>query len=222
MSRDAIASGFFAPMVCPQWQAGREEPQGSPVLPRYANFRFGLPPSIGVEGSGIQTANGKHIMTGTALGASAPTIFQFRSTEVRTLVLDGEVWFVASDVAKALGYTHAPHMLRVLDEDEKGVQIVDTLGGPQELGIISESGLYHAVLKSRKPEAKPFRKWVTAEVLPAIRKTGQYVAQPRADTPADLREVWPVTMATPPGFGYMVATRSQKAKRQPRRIGVSA
>jgi prophage antirepressor-like protein len=161
-------------------------------------------------------------MTGTALGASAPTIFQFRSTEVRTLVLDGEVWFVASDVAKALGYTHAPHMLRVLDEDEKGVQIVDTLGGPQELGIISESGLYHAVLKSRKPEAKPFRKWVTAEVLPAIRKTGQYVAQPRADTPADLREVWPVTMATPPGFGYMVATRSQKAKRQPRRIGVSA
>jgi len=187
MSRDAIASGFFAPMVCPQWQAGREEPQGSPVLPRYANFRFGLPPSIGVEGSGIQTANGKHIMTGTALGASAPTIFQFRSTEVRTLVLDGEVWFVASDVAKALGYTHAPHMLRVLDEDEKGVQIVDTLGGPQELGIISESGLYHAVLKSRKPEAKPFRKWVTSEVLPAIRKTGQYAAtapQALAATPA--------------------------------------
>lgn len=117
--------------------------------------------------------------------ASAPTIFNFRSTEVRTLVLDGEAWFVASDVAKALAYTHAPHMLRVLDEDEKGVRIVDTLGGPQELGVISESGLYHAVLKSRKPEAKPFRKWVTSEVLPAIRKTGQYVAQPYSVGPND-------------------------------------
>lgn len=124
-------------------------------------------------------------MTDITPRASAPTIFNFRSTEVRTLVLDGEAWFVASDVAKALAYTHAPHMLRVLDEDEKGVRIVDTLGGPQELGVINESGLYHAVLKSRKPEAKPFRKWVTSEVLPSIRKTGQYIAQPYAHNHGD-------------------------------------
>lgn len=124
-------------------------------------------------------------MAHTALGASAPTIFQFRSTEVRTLVLDGEVWFVASDVAKALGYPEAKDMTRVLDDDEKGRQIVPTPGGDQEMSVINESGLYHAVLKSRKPEAKPFRKWVTAEVLPTIRKTGQYVAQPYAHNPGD-------------------------------------
>lgn len=114
-------------------------------------------------------------MAQSVQGASAPTVFQFRSTEVRTLVLDGEGWFVASDVAKALGYRDARHMTRYLDDDEKGLRIVETLGGLQELSIINESGLYHAVLKSRKPEARPFRKWVTSEVLPAIRKTGQYV-----------------------------------------------
>ncbi|WP_415258113.1 Bro-N domain-containing protein [Thauera phenylacetica] len=126
-------------------------------------------------------------MAHTALGASAPTIFNFRSTEVRTLVLDGEVWFVASDVAKALAYPEAKDMTRVLDDDEKGRQIVPTPGGDQEMIVINESGLYHAVLKSRKPEAKPFRKWVTSEVLPAIRKTGQYAAtapQALAATPA--------------------------------------
>lgn len=115
-------------------------------------------------------------MTNTQ-GASAPIVFTFRTTEVRTVVRDGEVWFVASDVAKALGYPAAKDMTRVLDDDEKDGQIVPTLGGDQEMTVISESGLYHAVLKSRKPEAKPFRKWVTSEVLPAIRKTGRYEAQ---------------------------------------------
>lgn len=76
-------------------------------------------------------------MAHTALGASAPTIFQFRSTEVRTLVLDGEVWFVASDVAKALGYPEAKDMTRVLDDDEKGRQIVPTPGGDQEMSLTS-------------------------------------------------------------------------------------
>lgn len=117
--------------------------------------------------------------------ASAPTIFNFRSTEVRTLVLDGEVWFVASDVAKALAFRDASNMVRMLDDDERGTRVVSTPSGDQEMIIINESGLYHAVLKSRKPEAKPFRKWVTSEVLPAIRKTGQYVAQPYAQNPGD-------------------------------------
>lgn len=116
---------------------------------------------------------------------TVPTIFNFRTTEVRTIVLDSEAWFIASDVAKALAYSDARHMTRVLDDDEQGLQIVETLGGPQELSIINESGLYHAVLKSRKPEAKPFRKWVTSEVLPAIRKTGQYIAQPYSVNPGD-------------------------------------
>lgn len=123
-------------------------------------------------------------MTLIALGASAPNIFNFRGTEVRTLVLDGEVWFVASDVAKALGYPQAKDMARVLDEDERGRQIMPTPCGDLEMVIINESGLYHAVLKSRKPEARPFRKWVTSEVLPAIRRTGQYAATTQPGTAA--------------------------------------
>lgn len=101
-------------------------------------------------------------------------VFAFNSTQVRTTIIDGEAWFVASDIAKSLNYRDADKMTRMLDDDEKGTRIVGTPSGDQEMTIISESGMYHAVLKSRKPEAKPFRKWVTAEVLPAIRKTGKY------------------------------------------------
>lgn len=82
--------------------------------------------------------------------------------------------FVAADVARVLGYSDASAMTRTLDDDEKGMQIVQTPGGDQKLITINESGLYHAVLKSRVPKAKTFRKWVTSEVLPAIRKTGGY------------------------------------------------
>lgn len=102
------------------------------------------------------------------------SIFNFRSTGVRTIVIEGEAWFVASDVAKALDYAEAKDMTRLLDEDEKGRHIVPTPSGEQEMIVINESGMYHAVLKSRKPAAKPFRTWVTAEVLPTIRKTGGY------------------------------------------------
>lgn len=102
------------------------------------------------------------------------TLYNFEQMPVRIAMRDGEPWFLAPDVATVLGYKHAPHMVRMLDEDEKGVQIVDTLGGQQQQSIISESGLYAAILKSRRPEAKRFRRWVTGEVLPAIRRTGRY------------------------------------------------
>lgn len=100
--------------------------------------------------------------------------FQFAKTKVRTIDLDGKIWFVAADVAQALGYRDAEKMVRWLDGDEKGTHNVGTLGGEQQTTIISEFGLYHAILKSRRQEAKPFRRWVTDEVLPAIRKTGSY------------------------------------------------
>ncbi|WP_163834671.1 BRO family protein [Spartinivicinus ruber] len=104
--------------------------------------------------------------------------FQFGSSAVRVINKDGEPWFVATDVAKVLGYSEAYKMTRNLDDDEKGRQIVGTLGGDQALQVINESGLYSAILKSRRPEAKTFKKWVTNEVLPSIRKTGSYgVAQ---------------------------------------------
>ena len=100
--------------------------------------------------------------------------FRFESREVRTLLIDDQPWFVASDVALALMYSEAKDMTRNLDDDEKGRQIVPTLGGEQEMLVINESGLYSAILRSRKAEAKRFKKWITAEVLPAIRKQGSY------------------------------------------------
>lgn len=103
--------------------------------------------------------------------------FRFTDTLIlRGFLRDGEPWFVAQDVAAALDYSVAKDMTRNLDDDEKGGQIVPTLGGDQEMTVINESGLYSAILKSRKPEAKAFKKWVTSEVLPSIRKTGSYTA----------------------------------------------
>jgi len=105
--------------------------------------------------------------------------FKFENRQVRTVILGDQPWFVASDVSAALLYSEASAMTRHLDEDEKGLSIVQTLGGDQELLVINESGLYSAILRSRKAEAKRFKKWVTAEVLPAIRKHGRYEDEQR-------------------------------------------
>lgn len=102
--------------------------------------------------------------------------FDFNSHEVRVIERDGWVWFVASDVSRVLDYSEPAAMTRHLDEDEKGLSIVQTPGGEQSVIVINESGLYSAVLRSRKAEAKRFKKWVTAEVLPAIRQHGRYEA----------------------------------------------
>jgi prophage antirepressor-like protein len=99
---------------------------------------------------------------------------------VRVVIRDGEPWFVATDVAHILGFRDAEKATRFLDAAEKGTQIVGTLGGDQELSIISESGLYGLAFRSRKPTAKAFRRWVTGEVLPTIRKTGAW-GQPALD-----------------------------------------
>lgn len=103
-----------------------------------------------------------------------PANFAFQTQEIRVIAEGGEPWFVAADVAQALGYHHTHDLTRVLEDYEKGTQIVRTPGGEQEMRVINESGLYSAVLKSRKPEAKVFKRWVTCEVLPTIRKTGSY------------------------------------------------
>lgn len=100
--------------------------------------------------------------------------FSFGAQQVRTLLIEDQPWFVANDVSAALQYSEASAMTRNLDDDEKGLSIVQTLGGDQEMLVINESGLYSAILRSRKAEAKRFKKWVTAEVLPAIRKHGLY------------------------------------------------
>ncbi len=95
--------------------------------------------------------------------------------QVRTVVQGGDVWFVAKDVADVLEYRDTHNMVRFLDEDEKDTHQVSTLGGSQMMKVINESGLYSAILKSKKPQAKAFKKWVTSEVLPSIRKYGAYM-----------------------------------------------
>ncbi|TXI34753.1 MAG: BRO domain protein [Aquipseudomonas alcaligenes] len=115
-----------------------------------------------------------------------PIQYAFEGHEVRVLMIQGEPWFVATDVATALQYLTAKDMVRNLDADEKGRQVVPTLGGSQKLLVINEPGLYSAILRSRKEEAKRFKRWVTHEVLPALRKHGAYV-MPTAEPsePAD-------------------------------------
>lgn len=106
--------------------------------------------------------------------------FDFDENPVRVIEKDGTPWFVAADVARVLDIKNSRDAISVLDDDEKGVALTDTLGGRQEMNIISESGLYILILRCRdaiKRGTVPyrFRKWVTGEVLPAIRKTGSYV-----------------------------------------------
>lgn len=96
---------------------------------------------------------------------------------VRTVCIDGEPWLVGKDVAEILGYSNPRKaLIDHVDADDKGVTKCDTLGGTQNLTVINESGFYSLVLSSKMPNAKKFKHWVTAEVLPAIRKTGGYVA----------------------------------------------
>lgn len=106
------------------------------------------------------------------------TPFAYGDQQVRVVTRDGEPWFVAADIAKTLGYRIAPDMVRSLDEDEKGTQIVRTPGGRQQMTIISEAGLYSAIVRSRVEGAKAFKRWVTHDVLPSIRKRGDLVSPP--------------------------------------------
>lgn len=95
--------------------------------------------------------------------------------EVRSLKIGDEPWFVGKDVADILGYTNSRKAISDhVDDEDKGVTKCDTLGGKQDLTIINESGLYSLILSSKLPTAKKFKRWVTSEVLPAIRKTGGY------------------------------------------------
>ena len=94
---------------------------------------------------------------------------------------DGKVFFLASDAAKGLGFRDANSMTRTLDDDEKGTQIVRTPGGEQKMTVITESGFYHAAMKSRVEKAKEFRRWVTHEVLPQIARTGGYIPVSQED-----------------------------------------
>ncbi len=102
-------------------------------------------------------------------------IFTYNGNEVRTVQKDGEPWWVLKDVCEVLGISKYRDTAARLEDDEREPIRVDTLGGAQEMLCVNESGLYNVILRSDKPEAKPFRKWVTSEVLPSIRRHGAYM-----------------------------------------------
>lgn len=111
----------------------------------------------------------------------------FENTEfgaVRTLTINDEPWFVGKDVADILGYTESAKAIRThVDSEDKGVSKMDTPGGKQDLVIVNESGLYSLILSSKLPAAKKFKRWVTSEVLPAIRKHGMYAMDELLENP---------------------------------------
>ena len=111
--------------------------------------------------------------------ATSVASFSFENFPVRAINRNGDIWFVAADVCAVLSLTNITMALKSLDDDEAALSIVEVRSEngvvqKREVNIINESGLYALILRSRKPEAKRFRKWVTSEVLPAIRKTGSY------------------------------------------------
>jgi len=104
--------------------------------------------------------------------------------KVRTVTIDGEPWIVGRDVAEALGYTNTRDAIgKHVDEDDKGVAKCDTPGGEQEIVVINESGVYSLILGSKLPTAKQFKRWVTSEVLPSIRKHGMYATEELLENP---------------------------------------
>jgi hypothetical protein len=113
-------------------------------------------------------------------GGVVPYQHDFQGKAVRTVLNDGQVWFVARDVCDILEHSNSRMALQRLEEVEKGVSSVYTPGGAQEVAIVSESGLYALIFSSRKPKAKTFRRWVTNEVLPSLRRSGSGEPEPLA------------------------------------------
>lgn len=101
--------------------------------------------------------------------------------EIRTVTRDGQPWFVAADVCRSLEIDKT--QTRRLDDDERGMCLIQTLGGKQEMQIVNEAGLYALVLGSRKPEAKAFKRWITHDVIPSIRKHGMYAVDDLLSNP---------------------------------------
>ncbi len=114
--------------------------------------------------------------------------FDFQGREVRVITIAGEPWWVAADVCAVLELAKTDRALAGLDDDEKGAHSVSTPGGDQQVSIINEPGLYSLVLRSRKPQARAFKRWITHEVIPSIRRTGRYAVEenPESQVPSEM------------------------------------
>ncbi len=118
-----------------------------------------------------------------------PFTFPATGQQIRAILIDGEPWFVARDALAVLGLTNITEALRSLDEDEfTTTEVVDATGRQQQMYLVSESGLYSLILRSRKVEAKAFKRWLTHDVLPTIRKTGRFELVPQHEIPRSFAE----------------------------------
>jgi prophage antirepressor-like protein len=171
------ALSICAPFLAAQ-MGGAQAPAG--FAPRFASLPTRLSRRLCWEADAtvVLTNQLEHFM------ANALTPFNFGQFAIRTTTVGDAVWFSAADVCDVLGIKNHRDSLQHIDEDEKGVVSSDTLGGQQKISVVNESGLYALVLRSRKPEARKFAKWVTSEVLPAIRKTGSYSVAPVQKAPS--------------------------------------
>lgn len=134
-------------------------------------------------------------------------VFEFQNQEVRVVEQNGSPWWVAKDVCSVLELNNITEALRNLDQDERGSEILNTLGGRQEMTIVSEPGLYSLIMRSRKPEARQFKRWVTHEVLPQIRRRGIYA------TDATVEKV-----LTNPDFGIRLLTEIKQEREKNRAL----
>lgn len=133
--------------------------------------------------------------------------WSYENSEIRTVEKDGEPWWVLADVCKVLELSSPHKVADRLEADEKGRNLIPTLGGMQEMTTVNESGLYAVILRSDKPQAKPFRRWVTSEVLPSIRKHGAYM------TDQTLEQA-----LTSPDFLIQLATQLKEEKEQRKQL----
>lgn len=114
--------------------------------------------------------------------------YEYKGYRVRTHIINGKLWFVAGDICDVLGLKH--EIVRRLDDDEKGLNKIQTPGGMQSVVIINEPGMYSLILRSNKPEAKTFRKWITKVVIPAIREHGYYGDIKKAVSRLEMAQMW--------------------------------
>lgn len=146
--------------------------------------------------------------------SAALQTFAFETLPVR-VVVDGQgaPWWVAADVCRVLGIRNNRDAVSRMDDDEKGVAQIDTLGGAQSMATINESGLYTLIIRSDKPTAKPFRKWVTSTVLPTIRKTGKFDTQtsPATALPTTYKDALRALLATVEEKEAIEAARAKEA-----------
>lgn len=135
-------------------------------------------------------------------------VWNYESSEIRTVQVNGEPWFVLADVCKVLELSSPHKVADRLENDERNqIPVTDSLGRYQNTAIINESGLYTVILRSDKPQAKPFRKWVTSVVLPSIRKHGAYMTDQALEK-----------ALTNPDFLIQLATQLKTEQEQRRRL----